>query len=90
MQDIRNTQSNSFGFDWVSYGGDNETRTHDFHVANVTLYQLSYIPINEKYENCVSNGVAREEHSDDPKRFSKAKRVLVTLYQRNSPRTFLI
>ena len=26
------------------FGGDNGTRTHDLYVANVSLYQLSYIP----------------------------------------------
>ena len=31
-------------FDWVSFGGDNETRTRDLYVANVSRYQLCYIP----------------------------------------------
>ena len=33
-----------FGFDWVSYGGDEGDRTPDLYVANVSLYQLSHTP----------------------------------------------
>ena len=31
-------------FDWVSRGGDKGTRTPDLYVANVSRYQLCYIP----------------------------------------------
>ena len=31
---------------FICFGGDDGTRTHDFHVANVALSQLSYIPEN--------------------------------------------
>ena len=29
---------------WEIFGGGERTRTADFHVANVALYQLSYTP----------------------------------------------
>lgn len=34
------------GFVLRTSGGDSGTRTHDLCVANASLYQLSYIPIN--------------------------------------------
>ena len=32
-------------FDWVSCGGDDQTRTDYLYVANVSLYRVSYIPV---------------------------------------------
>ena len=33
-------------FDWVLCGGDDQTRTDYLYVANVSLYRVSYIPID--------------------------------------------
>jgi hypothetical protein len=33
---------------YPSFGGGERTRTADFHVANVALYQLSYTPVRER------------------------------------------
>ncbi len=38
------TRGNSTALTWGFCGGGERTRTADFHVANVALYQLSYTP----------------------------------------------
>lgn len=40
-----NGKTYEYPSDTAGFGGDDETRTHDFHTASVTLYQLSYAPI---------------------------------------------
>ena len=35
---------------FLKYGGEERIRTADPHVANVMLYQLSYVPVTENGE----------------------------------------
>ena len=50
---------------WRGIGAGNETRTRDFHLGKVVLYQLSYSRFADAFKNALPTRPSILAHGDD-------------------------